>query len=79
MATKERVSSDVFIRAYQAATSHAEVAEALGLKLPSVIARATQYRAKGIALKQMPRKSHRLDVAAAQALVNQLTADSKVG
>jgi hypothetical protein len=68
-----KIAMEPFIRAWETSNSAKEVSEKLGIKLTSVLARATKYRTNNIPLKKMPRKTGiKLDVEAAQALLAEL-------
>ena len=70
---KPHVSAEVFIRAVESSNSGAEVAQKTGLKVISVLVRMSNYRKKGIPLRNFPRGGGaKLDVAGMKALVAQL-------
>jgi transposase len=68
-----RVDGETFITAWEGSSSVKEVSEKTGIKLTSIMARASKYRSEGIALKNMPRGGGaKLNVAAMQALLVKL-------
>ena len=70
-----RVEMEPFITAWEGSKSVKEVADKLGIKLTSVMARASKYRSEpfNIPLKTMPRGGGaKLDVSAAKALLAKL-------
>ena len=77
--TEYAVSPEQFILTWQKSSSVAEVAEALGMPKPIVLARKSNYTALGIKLKKMPRKSreHGLDVNALNAMIEELNRSGK--
>ena len=77
--TEYAVSPEQFILMWQKSSSVAEVAEALGMPKPIVLARKSNYTALGIKLKKMPRKSreHGLDVNALNAMIEALDRSGK--
>lgn len=68
-AIEGKVGFEKFMEVWEAATSAKEVAEKLNLKLTSVQARASKYRADGLPLKNMSTggKGGKIDMAAARA------------
>lgn len=74
--TKEkrvRVEMTDFITAWEQSGTVAEVAEKLGIKTTSVMARASKYRSLNIPLKTMQRGGRaKLDSTAAKALIASL-------
>ena len=70
-----KIAMEPFIRAWEGSQSAKEVADKLGIKLTSVLARASKYRSAplNIPLKTMARNGGvKLDVEAARALVASL-------
>lgn len=68
-----RVGGESFITAWESSNSVAEVAEKTGIKVTSIMARASKYRSQGIALKNMPRGGGaKLNVGAMQELLVKL-------
>ena len=55
MSEKNRVSAEQFVRTWTECESPTQVSEKLGLKLTSVLARASKFRSSGIPLKNMRR------------------------
>jgi hypothetical protein len=67
------VTPEKFIEVWQTSSSADEVASKLGMPKPIVHARASNYRALGVALKSMPRpKKSRLDVRELNAIIARL-------
>ena len=71
---KTHVPMEVFITVWEQNDSAKAVSEKTGIKLTSVLARASKYRADGIPLKFMKRGGGgaKLDIAKAQALIASL-------
>jgi hypothetical protein len=70
---KYDVTPEQFVTAWQTSATVAEAAERLGMPEAIASARATDYRAKGIMLKRMPRGGKsRLDVEGLSALAESL-------
>ena len=75
--TKKHVSMEAFMTAWERSNSVAEVSEKTGIKTASVIARGSQYRAKGLDLKHFPRGGGaRLNIEDAKALLAKLRAEN---
>ena len=55
VAKRVRVDGETFVTAWESSNSVKEVSEKTGIKLTSIMARASKYRSEGIALKNMPR------------------------
>ena len=72
--TEYDVSPEKFIQVWQQSTSVDEVAIALGMPKPIILARKSNYTARGIKLKKMPRKStdRGLDVNGLNAMIEEL-------
>jgi hypothetical protein len=71
------VAAETFVRVWQSSASAEEAARRLNMPRPVVIARASNYRLKGVQLKKMPRRpvQERLDVASLNRLIEQLPKD----
>jgi len=74
MAKRVKIAMEPFIRAWESSESTKEAAEKLNMKLPTLLARVSKYRANNISLKKMPRNGGgtKLDVVAAQTLLEEL-------
>jgi len=75
MAKRVKVEMASFITAWEASNSVKEVADKLGIKVTSVMARASKYRGTplNIPLKSMPRAGGaKLDITAAKELLAKL-------
>ncbi len=66
------VTPKQFVSAWQSSDSADEVSEKLGMPKPIVLARASNYRSVGVALKRFQRKRKSLDVQE----LNQLIAEA---
>jgi hypothetical protein len=72
MRKKYDVSPERFVEVWEKSKSSDEAAEELHMPKSILHARASGYRAQGINLKRMPRKSRRLDVEGLNRLVEKL-------
>ena len=75
MGKRVRIEMEPFITAWEKSESVKEVADKLGIKVTSVMARASKYRGTpfNIPLKTMPRGGGaKLDISAAKALLAKL-------
>ncbi len=72
---KTQIPAEAFVRAYQAASSVAEVSAALGLKPASVSQRANSLRKQNVNLKKFEdgRGGKRLDIDALNATIESLS------
>jgi hypothetical protein len=66
-----KVSPEDFVRAWQASSSLAEVADKLHLSIAGVSTRAQSYRKKGVRLKRFPHRLATIDVAALNAIIDE--------
>lgn len=66
------VTAEQFITTWQMSDTAADVAAKLEMPLKIIHARASNYRKAGIRLKQMPRRSNKIDVEAFNRLIEGL-------
>jgi hypothetical protein len=71
------IPAALFVRVWETSASAEEAALKLKMPKPIVVARASNYRQKGVQLKKMPRGPYqrRLDVACLNRLIEQLAKD----
>ena len=79
MAWHNTVTSEAFVRAWQAAKDTSEVAEKLGLRLESVRARGYRFRKKGVPLKRFSAGRAATDWTALKQLAESLGPKSRKG
>jgi hypothetical protein len=77
----EGASAEVFIRTWEESSSAQEVAEKLGMPVPIVHARASNYRRNGVKLKDFgkPRGRGRLNVDELNALIERIRSGDTEG
>lgn len=74
--TKYEITPEKFVEIWSRAESAEEAAEEMGMPLPIVLARVSNYRKKGVRLKKMPRKnSRRVDVDHLNKIIDKILAE----